>query len=364
MSSISSTTPSTPQPPGTVLDAGHLDQMEKTMRAEYRGAEIAGLGHHAPHRRVANAEIEARLGLSLGWIEGRTGIRERRWAADGEALTDLAVEAGRMALDQAQSRGAAGRATVALTILATSTPDHLLPPSAPLLAHRLGLPNSGAIDMAGACAGFLYALTFADAFVKTQRAPVLVVAANILSRRINFGDRGSAILFADAAGAVLLQPTDRPGAGILGVSLASAGAGYDLIKIPAGGSRQPFKGGMASDETLMVITDGKAVFTEAVGMMARTAREALGRADASIGAIDRWIPHQANTRIIEATRRQLGIAPDRLATTVAEFGNSSAASIPFTWSRDEASRDIGRGRRILLTAAGAGLTGGSVVWGT
>ncbi len=332
------------------------------MHATPSGVAIAGLGHYAPTRRVPNAEIEERLSLAPGWIEGRTGIRERRWAADGEALTDIAVRAGEMAL--ATEGSGVARADVALTVLATSTPDHLLPPSAPLLAHRLGLARSGAIDMAGACAGFLYALTFADAFVRTQRAPVLVVAANILSRRINFGDRGSAILFADAAGAVLLRPTDRHHTGVLGVSLASDGSGYDLIKIPAGGSRLPFSDARASDETLMVIADGKAVFSAAVGMMARTAREALERSGVTLDAVDRWIPHQANQRIIEATRKQLGIAPERAASSVATFGNSSAATIPFTWSWDPASRAIEPGRRILLTAAGAGLTGGSVVWGT
>lgn len=323
------------------------------------GAEIIGFGHYAPERRVTNAEIEARLGLAEGWIESRTGIRERRWAEAGEALTDIAWKAGAMALE----RGGIARSSVALTILATSTPDHLLPPSAPLLAHRLGLTRSGAIDMAGACAGFLYALTFADAFVKTQRAPVLVVAANILSRRINLADRGSAILFSDAAGAALLAPTERAEAGILGVALASAGAGYDLIKIPAGGSRKPFSPDIGADETLMVIADGRAVFAEAVGMMARTAREALDRAGLGIAAVDRWVPHQANTRIIEATRRQLGLSPDCLVSTVAEFGNSSAASIPFTWSHEHGARGSVHGQRLLLTAAGAGLTGGSVVWG-
>ncbi len=321
------------------------------------GAEIIGLGHYAPLRRVPNAEIETRLGLDAGWIEARTGIRERRWAAPDEALTDIATRAGEMALTQS----GIDRATVALTILATSTPDHLLPPSAPLLTHKLRLPASGAIDMAGACAGFLYALTFADSYVRTHGAPVLVVAANILSRRINFADRGSAILFSDAAGAVLLAPTDRA-SGIAGVSLASHGAGYDLIKIPAGGSRKPFAEGVGIDETLMVISDGRAVFTEAVGMMARTARDALGRAGLAIADVDLWIPHQANARIIEATRKQLGLAPDRLVSSVADFGNSSAATIPFTISAEASRRGIVRDQNLLLTAAGAGLTGGSIVW--
>jgi len=168
--------------------------------------EILGLGHHAPERCIGNAEIEQRLGLEPGWIERRTGIRERRYAARNEALTDIAAKAGDMAL---QSAGI-DRSTIALTLLATSTPDHLLPPSAPLLAHRLRLTNSGGIDMAGACAGFLYALTLADGFVRTQGAAVLVVGANILSRRIDATDAGTSALFADAAGAVVLDMVYRP----------------------------------------------------------------------------------------------------------------------------------------------------------
>ena len=181
---------------------GRRTSMSRTRR-------IVGFGHYAPERRVANAEIEERLGLEPGWIERRTGIEERRYAADGEALTDIAVKAAEMALSAVRRRARRHRAHAARH----HTPDHLLPPSAPLLAHRLGLGNSGGIDLAGACAGFLYALTLADGFVRTQGAPVLVVAANILSRRINPAERGSCVLFADAAGAVVLAPTDRPGTG-------------------------------------------------------------------------------------------------------------------------------------------------------
>src|SRR3984957_16986263 len=201
-----------------------------------QSSRIAGLGHYVPERRVENAEIEARLGLESGWIERRTGIRARRWAAPHEALTDLAMKAGDMALDDA----GIARDDVALTLLATSTPDHLLPPSAPLLAPQLNLSNSGAVDLTGACSGFLYALTLADGFVRAQGKPVLIVAANILSRRINPEEQESAILFADAAGAVLLAPSDSSGIGLLGVDLAADGSHYDLISIPAGGSRRPF----------------------------------------------------------------------------------------------------------------------------
>ena len=321
------------------------------------GCSIVGLGHYAPERRVPNVEIEKRLGLELGWIERRTGIRERRYAADGQAVTDIAVYAAEMALRDA----GVDRAAVALTILATSTPDHLLPPSAPLLAHRLELTNSGAIDMAGACAGFLYALTLADSFVRTRKAPVLVVAANILSRRIDPADRGTSALFADASGAVVLAPTDRAGAGIEGAHLAADGSGYDLIKIAAGGSRRPFAQDLATDETKMMISDGKAVFTRAVDMMVDASHRAMADAGLAISDIDVFVPHQANGRIMEAVRHQLGVAPDKLVSTVADFGNSSAATIPFSLSHAMQQGKLKAGDRILMCAAGAGLSGGAVV---
>ena len=322
------------------------------------GCEIIGLGHYAPERRVGNGEIEQRLGLEAGWIERRTGIRERRYAERNEALTDIAAKAGDMALETA----GIDRSTVALTLLATSTPDHLLPPSAPLLAHRLGLTNSGGIDMAGACAGFLYALTLADGFVRTQRAPVLVVGANILSRRIDATDASTSALFADAAGAVVLAPTDRPNAGILGAQLSADGSGYDLIKIPAGGSRRPFERDSA-DETLMVMADGKAVFTKAVDMMVATSRKALARAELTIVNIDRFVPHQANARLIAAVVHQLDVPESKVISTVADYGNSSAASIPLSLSLSAQQKQLTRGERLLMCAAGAGFTGGAVVFG-
>jgi 3-oxoacyl-[acyl-carrier-protein] synthase III len=322
------------------------------------GSTILGYGHYAPPRRVANAEIETRLGLEPGWIFRRTGIEERRYAADDEALTDIAVPAADMALQQSGLR----RADVALTLLATSTPDHLLPPSAPLLAHRLGLSNSGGIDLAGACAGFLYALTLADSFVRVHGAPVLVVAANILSRRINPAERGSCVLFADAAGAVAVAPSDQPGEGVLGAKLAADGSGYGLISIEAGGSRRPFAADLAIEETQMAIADGKAVFTRAVDMMSATSREALANAWLTVADIDFLVPHQANGRIIAAVAQQLGVHSEKVISTIAKFGNSSAATIPLSLSNAAAEGRLQRGQRLLMCAAGAGLTGGAVVY--
>lgn len=322
------------------------------------GSTILATGHYAPARRVGNAEIEARLGLEEGWIFRRTGITERRYAAADEALSDMALKAGEMAL----SRVGFDRARIGLVVLATSTPDHLLPPSAPLVAHRLGLSRAGGIDMAGACGGFLHALTYADGFARLHKKPVLVIAANILSRRTNPEERASVILFADAAGAVLVAPDERATSGIRGIELATDGASYDLIQIPAGGSRRPFS--MVADpaETLMQIRDGRAVFQKAVEMMAGTSERALANAGIGLGDIRYCIPHQANARIIGAVQKKLGLADERLLSSVADYGNSSAATIPLTLSLRAAEANLRSGDKLLLCAAGAGLTGGAIVY--
>ena len=321
------------------------------------GVAIVGYGHYAPERIVTNGEIEARLGLEPGWIKRRTGIEARRYAADGEALSDIAVRAGSMAL----GRSWLSHDDIGLLLLATSTPDHLLPPSAPLVAYRLGLVNAGAIDMAGACAGFLYALTLADSFVRTQSVPVLVIAANILSRRINESDRSSSVLFADAAGAVLLAPTERRDAGILGAHLTAKGQCYGLITIPGGGSKMPFLQIHDPKDVLMVMNDGKAVYAGAIAMMTDCAQKALAKAGTTAANISDLIPHQANARISSAIMHQLGIPVDRLRSTIENFGNSSAATIPFTLSAAAEEKLYKTGDIVLMTAAGAGLTGAAAV---
>lgn len=324
-----------------------------------RSSRLIGFGHAVPKRRVTNAEIETSLALEPGWIERRTGIRERRWVEEGDTLSGLAAKAGEAALaDAGLSPG-----DVALTLLATSTPDHLLPPSAPLLAHRLGLCNAGAIDLAGACSGFLYALTLADGFARTQGKPVLVVAANILSRRINPSERASAVLFADAAGAVVVAPCDDPLVGLLGVHLASDGAGYDLISIAAGGSSRPFAPGMAASDVLMTMRDGREMFAQAVDMMTTCANRALDAAGCKPAAISRFVPHQANSRIFDAVCDRLDIAPEKTVRSIADYGNSSAATIPLSLSLARERAPFVPGERLLLTAAGAGLTGGAVLLG-
>ncbi|MEI9426311.1 beta-ketoacyl-ACP synthase III [Mesorhizobium sp. Cs1299R1N3] len=324
-----------------------------------RTARIIGFGHHVPARKVGNAEIEASLGLEAGWIEGRTGIRSRFWAEPGDTLSGMAAKAGDMALEAA----GIDRNEIGLLLLATSTPDHLLPPSAPLVAHRLGLENAGAVDLAGACAGFIYALTFAEGFVRLNNRPAIVIAANILSRRINPAERASAVLFADAAGAAVIEPSGNPGHGILGSSLASDGSAYSLIHVPAGGSNCPFSDEIDVAQTRMTIANGREVFVKAVEIMSRCSRQALLAAGLSASDVDRFVPHQANARIFDAVGRSLGIEDCRIVKTVGDHGNSSAATIPLSLSIAHSVNPIEPGEKFLLAAAGAGLTGGALVIG-
>ena len=324
-----------------------------------RSSRLLGFGHHAPARKVENPEIENRLGLEPGWIERRTGIRSRFWATEEDTLSGLAAQAGDMALASA----GIDRSDIGLLLLATSTPDHLLPPSAPLVAHRLGLGRAGAVDLTGACAGFIYALMFADGFTRLHGKAALVIAANILSRRINPAERASAVLFADAAGAVVIGPCNDPDRGILGASVDSDGSRYGLIQIPAGGSNTPFHGDLDLGKTRMTITDGREVFAKAVDMMTACSKDALAAARMRPQDIDRFVPHQANARIFDAVGRNLGIADQAIVKTIVDYGNSSAATIPLSLSLTHQAQPFRPDEKVLLAAAGAGLSGGALVVG-
>lgn len=305
---------------------------------------ITGFGHAVPEYIVHNAQIEADLGLEAGWIEQRTGIRTRHWAGEGESLTGLAAQAGRMALQNA----GCNLSDIGMVLLATSTPDHLLPPSAPLVAHRLGLKNAGAVDLAGACSGFLYALVMADALVRVHGRSVLVVAANILSRRINRKERASAVMFGDAAGAVVLSPTAKGLCSLVSSTLTSDGSHYDLIGIPAG-------------QTLMTMRDGRTLFAQAVKTMVDCGHQVLEQAQVSASEVRHFVPHQANTRIFDSVAEQLHLGHATIARTITDYGNSSAATIPLSLSLAQSQGLFKSDERILLTAAGAGLTGGAAL---
>jgi len=318
------------------------------------GTRISGMGHYVPDRLVTNREIEVRLGLEDGWIESRVGITSRYYADETQALTDLARPAAQMALAEA------GHPDIAFLILATSTPDHLLPPSAPLLAHQLGL-SCGASDLAGACAGFINALTLADSLVRVHGKSVLVVAANILSRRINPADPSTSALFADAAGAVVVSPAQGD-SGVIAADLVSDGAGYDFINIPAGGSRKPFSTELGADELYMHMPDGRGLFSKAVDTMVTSSTRVMEKAGISADDITHWAPHQANLRITAAVERRLGLDPARGLSSLKTFGNSSAATIPLTLSTAGRNRGFASGDLLLMSAVGAGLSGGAVLF--
>jgi 3-oxoacyl-[acyl-carrier-protein] synthase III len=261
--------------------------------------------------------------------------------------------------------GGAGidRREIGLLLLATSTPDHLLPPTAPLVAYRLGLANAGGIDMAGAGAGFIYALTLADSFVRSHQTRVLVIAANILSLSADQSSRSrQQRTVLHAAGAVLLGPRERSDAGLRSAHLAAKGEHYGLISIPGGGSRRPFSKDLDAGEMLMVTLDGRAVYSEAVAMTTSSAESALDRAGLAARDVTHFIPHQANARMMATVAHQLAIAPEQMLSTIAQFANSSAATIPFTLSMSAKERRYKKGDIVLMTAAGAGLTGGAAAF--
>lgn len=317
---------------------------------------VAGVGHAVPDQRTTSADIERALGLEAGWIYRRTGIRERPVVEADEATSDLAVAAGQDALVDA---GLAPE-HIGLLLLATSTPDHLLPPSAPQVAHRLGLAAAGAVDVTGACAGFLYALSMADALGQTRGLTTLIIGANVLSYRVNPDDAATAALFGDGAGALVLAPDDTAGAStgqtaLRGLHLGADGSAYERIHIPAGGSRRPMTAdAVAQDKHLMRMKRGQAVFRSAVEAMTRAGREALSDAGLAPDDIDWWVPHQANQRITDRTGEALGLPPTRTVSIIDRYGNSSAATIPLALSLAADDGRLQRGHRVLLTAVGAG----------
>lgn len=316
--------------------------------------KVSGAGSAIPETYTTSEEIESRLGLEAGWIARRTGIDRRPLASPADATSDLAIRAGRAALENS----GVNAGDIGLVLLATSTPDHLLPPTAPLVAHRLGL-QAGAIDLAGACSGFLYALILGSHWVDASGKSALVIGANILTRRINPKDPATVALFSDGAGAVVVSPHQPTS--LLGSWLGSDGSTYGAVGISAGGTREPLTPeNLKNGDNLMTMRRGGALFKHAVQGMADAGKEALKQAGLRASDIDWWIPHQANVRIIQDAGALLGMSPERTINVVARYGNSSAATIPIAIA--DASHRLKAAEKILLTAAGAGLvTAGAVL---
>ena len=321
---------------------------------------IEGVGAALGSTRVSSAKIEERLALPAGWIEQRTGIHERTYAAPEEATSDLAVTAAARAITDA----GIDPGQIRLVLLATSTPDHPLPPSAPAVASRIGAFAAGAVDLAGACAGFCYALALGDAYGRAWGGPILVVAANVLSRRLDHDDPATAALFADGAGAVVLVPAtdDAAGRGIRGLSLAADGTLADAIRVPAGGSRTPISSrAIEAGDHLMRMDRGPALFHAAARAMADAGEAALKAAGATTTDVDLWVPHQAGTRLVRESGRLLDIDEARTVDVVATTGNSSAATIPIALASAREAGRLVRGDDVLLTAVGAGLVSAGVM---
>jgi 3-oxoacyl-[acyl-carrier-protein] synthase-3 len=319
-----------------------------------RHATIAGVGSRLPDRVVPNAEFERLVETSDEWIRERTGIAERRFAAEGEVTSDLAVEAMRRALDEAR----VAPEQVDLIVCATLTPDTPIPATAVWVQRKLGI-SCPAFDVNAACAGFSYALSTATAFIESGAAEtVVVIGAEILSRVMDFGDRSTCVLFGDGAGAVVLRPSDGPG--VLGSVLGADGTAAEILIIPAGGSARPASvETVAAGDHVIRMPAGREVFKRAVVEMANACRQLLEKSGATPDDVDLLIPHQANARIMVAVAERLGIGPDRAVVDVADVGNTSAASIPIALDRAWRAGRIHEGDLVLLTSFGAGLAWGA-----
>ena len=311
---------------------------------------ITGTGSALPPDVVRNADLEEKLDTSDAWIIERTGIRERRIAAPDVKTSDLAVRAAEAAM------AAAGVSAddIDLVIVATATPDDTFPATATRVQARLGIRNGAAFDVAAVCSGFVYALTVADALLKTgAHSRALVIGAELFSRILDWDDRTTAVLFGDGAGAVVLESREDDARGILAARLHADGRHGDLLYVD---------GGPGSTGTVGKLRmKGREVFRHAVTNLAAVTEEVL--ADAGFSAIDiDWIvPHQANARILEATARKLGLPIERVVMTVNQHANTSAASVPL--ALDQAVRDgrIKPGQLCLLEAMGGGFTWGAVL---
>jgi 3-oxoacyl-[acyl-carrier-protein] synthase-3 len=316
-------------------------------------ARIIGTGRYLPEKVLTNADLEQMVDTSDEWIRGRTGICERRVAADGETTGDLAEQAARIALDAA----GLGPSEIDLLIVGTTTPDVVFPSTACLIQQRLGLGECGAFDVNAACSGFIYALSIATQFIEAGSARnVLVVGAETLTRMLDWTDRSTCVLFGDGAGAAVLAADEEPG--VLSTHIHANGGHADLLKVDVGVSRgfkpEP-RGGVS------VHMKGNEVFKVAVNTLGRIVDETLAFNDMNKHDLDWLIPHQANLRIIKATARKLDMPMDRVVVTVDRHGNTSAASVPMALDEAVRSGRIRRGDNMLLEAFGGGFTWGAAL---
>jgi len=315
---------------------------------------VRGVGHYLPERVVENAEFEATLDTTDEWIRSRTGIERRHFAAEGETTSQLAIKAAQAALDDA----GLSVDQIDAIIVATSTPDFTFPAVATMVQAGLGSTTGFAYDVQAVCAGFIFALTNANGLILSGQAErVMVIGAETFSRIMDWEDRGTCVLFGDGAGALILEAAQGTGTkddrGILASDLHSDGRYRELLYVDGGVS--------STGQAGFLRMQGNQVFRHAVVKLAQTAEKALEKADLGAQDVDWIVPHQANLRIIKATTEKLGLDMDHVVTTVADHGNTSAASIPLALSVGKQRGQIREGQVIVTEAIGGGLAWGSVV---
>ncbi|MGY9047149.1 3-oxoacyl-ACP synthase [Puniceibacterium antarcticum] len=315
-------------------------------------AVVAGVGHYLPDRIVPNSEFEATLDTSDDWIKSRSGIERRHIAAPGQTTSDMATRAARAALDDAGLEST----DIDAIILATSTADFTFPSAATMVQAELGMTKGFAFDVQAVCAGFIYALTNANALIVSGQAKrVLVIGAETFSRIIDWNDRSTCVLFGDGAGALILESAEGDGTvadrGILSADLNSDGRFRDILYVD---------GGVSTQTTGFLRMEGREVFRHAVEKLASTATTALEKIGLTGADVDWVVPHQANIRIIAGTAKKLGLPMERVVVTVQDHGNTSAASIPLALSVGKQRGQIKTGDLVVTEAIGGGLAWGAV----
>ncbi|MBP1705210.1 MAG: 3-oxoacyl-(acyl-carrier-protein) synthase [Chloroflexi bacterium] len=328
------------------------------MREPVRSTRITGWGMHAPELVLTNADLARIVDTSDEWIISRTGIRERRVAGPDETAASMAAIAGRRAIAVAGLEPD----DIDLIVVATLTPDHLTPSTATLVREAIGNTRAAAMDLNAACSGFVYGYVTAHAFIKGRLARhVLVIGSDLLTRFLDYDDRTTCVLFGDGAGAVVLSASPEP-SGAHGIEIAAEPAGAYKLWIPAGGSRRPASPESVARGEHYLRMDGPDVYRYATRAIAATARTAIERARLRRDDIDLFIPHQANSRIIEAVARGLHVPMERMFVNLDRYGNTSAASIPIALAEAVDSGRVAVGDRLLVVAFGAGFTAGAVAF--
>ena len=324
----------------------------RTFRTSGRPTAIAGIGTHSPEKVLTNADMEKIVDTSDQWIQERTGIRSRHIAEPGATTASLATAAARRAIEAA----GISAADIDMILVATSSPDAPFPSIACRVQEQLGVPGAVAWDMLAACTGFVYALSVADSFVAGGRADcVLVIGAEVLSRMVDYTDRGTCIIFADGAGAAIVRPAAR-GAGFLSWCLGSDGRGYDQVTCGVDIEKGPY---VAGEGKPFIAMKGPDVFKFATDIFIRQAHAVCAEAGLGMDDIDLWVPHQANRRIIEAAARRIGLPMEKVMVNIETHGNTSTATIPLALGDALAEGRIKSGDRVLMAGFGSGLTWGA-----